>query len=284
MISKYTFQPGPVTEHPHSTTQSFRRKAARLSYRHYGQEGLEGILSIRPAVHTPALRMGQQLLCEQPLVLLGMSPGNAFFTRKRIEIAICGFAQLVGDVTVVVPDSISIHTYRALGYSEQDCVAKARRNGNDIKKRCLKAMEKASSQSPQARLHLLDWDRDIATLKDYEQAYLHVCDLYESNAAFRHEVLEKGRSVLCAKLNPLAVTEPAVQECIEYLLKEFAYLHICRQAHCRDLVMPYHQDFTLAQRFCDGTYGKALPGTGWLIFDISLVGEELTSIAPQHNN
>jgi hypothetical protein len=58
---------------------------------------------------------------------------------------------------------------------------------------------------------------------------------------------------------------------VDYLLKEFAYFQICREAFGRDLVIPYHQNFTLGHSFCDGGYTEALPGVCWLIYEIALL-------------
>jgi tRNA-dependent cyclodipeptide synthase len=244
-----------------------------FTYTHYGTDGLKGRLSILPLHHSAALQSGQEMLRRQPLVLLGMSPGNAFYTRKRIEVAICAMAELFGEVHMLVPDTISAHTYRALGYSGQESIAKAKKNGLNIKNRCLRAIELASIKSPSSKLRMLDWDEDIATLPGYQESYVGVCKLFETNAAFRQDVLDKGRSVLAAKLDNAFITEAAVQECIQYLLKEFAYLAICRNGEDRDIIIPYHQDFALGHSFCDGQYQEALQGIGWVVFKIELEGE-----------
>jgi hypothetical protein len=78
---------------------------------------------------------------------------------------------------------------------------------------------------------------------------------------------------LAAKLDSALITEAAVLECIQYLLKEFAYLNICRTGADKDIIIPYHQDFALGHGFCDGQYQEALKGIGWVVFDIELAGE-----------
>jgi tRNA-dependent cyclodipeptide synthase len=203
-----------------------------------------------------------------------MSPGNGFFTRKRIEIAVCGMAHLFGEVAVVVPDTIAVHTYRALGYSEQQSLAKARSNGQSVKNRCQRAIERARTECPSANLRIVDWERDVASLAGYPDAYTKVCALFETNGTFRRDVLEKGRAVLTAKLDSALVTDAAVRECVEYLLNEFAYYLLLRASFGRDVVLPYHQDFGLGHGFCDGAYDEPQPGVGWLIYDIDLFGDD----------
>jgi tRNA-dependent cyclodipeptide synthase len=111
-------------------------------------------------------------------------------------------------------------------------------------------------------------------LPGYASAYASVSALFESNERFRIDVLDKGYAVLGAKLGREAVTYDAAREGVEYLLKEFAYFTLFRSAFGRDVVVPYHQDFTLGQRFCDGGYDAPLPGIGWLIYDIDVPGDD----------
>jgi len=251
------------------------------SYHHYGPNGVEGVLQILPLSHSRALQTGLSLLAKRPLVLFGISLGNSFFTRKRIEIAICGMAQLFGEVNIVIPDSISTHTLRALGYEESEIYSKIKKESRATKSRCLRAMERAISDNPSANIQFLDWERDIASLPGYWDAYSRVCQLFNTNQRFQKDVLDKGQSVLKSKRPDQPIKAPEVRECIEYLLKEFAYLSLCRNASGRDLVIPYHQDFALGHAFCDGEYDKPLPGVGWLIFDITLTDE---NPAPTHQD
>lgn len=249
------------------------RSSESFVYTHRSSGIPEGQLRIVPANHCRALRAGLELMRKRPLVVLGMSPGNAFFTRKRIEIAVCGMARLFGEVAVIVPDTIAVHTYRALGYDEKQSKAKAREHGVNIKNRCLRAIERARIETPSAKLRMLDWEQDVASLPSYANSYAKVCELFETHEQFRKDVLAKGRSLLASKLSPEAVTDAATRECIEYLLKEFAYFNLLRTAFGREVVVPYHQDFKLGYNFCDGGYQAPLPGVGWLIYDIELQGE-----------
>jgi tRNA-dependent cyclodipeptide synthase len=243
-------------------------------YEHRGAHGLEGRLRILPRRHTRALRTGLDLLPARPLAVLGFSPGNAFFTRKRVEIAVCAMARLFGEVAVVIPDTIAVHTYRALGYNEKQSYVKARENGLNLKNRCLRAIERVRAESPTADVRILDWDRDVASLPGYSNAYARVSALFDANERFRNDVLDKGYSVLGAKLGRETVTYAAAREGVEYLLKELAYFTLFRSTFGRDVVVPYHQDFRLGQSFCDGGYQDPLPGIGWLIYDIDVPSDD----------
>jgi tRNA-dependent cyclodipeptide synthase len=241
-----------------------------LVYEHRQAGAVEGILRIVPTRASRALATGLDLLPHRPLVLLGFSPGNGYFTRKRVEIATCGFAALLGDVTLVVPDTINAHTYRAQGYSESESLAKARRHGRPLKSHSRAAIDRARKDGIDSEIRLVDWDRDVSPEPSFDEAYARVRALFEANAAFREDVLAKVGEVISGKTGNPNHSPEALREGAEYLLKEFAYMALSRDWFGRDIVVPYYQNFELGHRFFSGEYGEALPGMGWLLYEIEV--------------
>lgn len=229
-----------------------------------------GVLHLQAATETVALRNGLALLPQRPLVLLGFSPGNGYFTRQRIEVAIGALAHAFDEVVVVVPDTIVQHTYRALGLPEAEAIAKARISGKKLKNRCLRAIELARQHLPAARIRMLDWASEVDADPQQTQDIEQIRQLYAEYPCFRAEVRQKGHEVLASKRSDRPPTEAEVEEGVQYLLKEFAFMRRARAHFGRDLVIPYHQDFRLAQGINDGTYLPAQDGVGWLIYDIDL--------------
>lgn len=242
-----------------------------LRYVHAGPEGVEGQLRVLSTVHSPAFALGLELMNKPHVVLLGMSPGNGFFSRKRVDIAVCGFAQLSGNVAVVVPDTIAIHTYRALGYTEREGRDRARKHGQLLKSRCRRSIELSRTLSS-ASVRLLDWDVDVTAQHQYEAAWTEVMLLFETHKRFRADILLTAQSFIQSRTtDPL--TESALVECANYILKELAWLRICRNALGMDVLVPYHKYFAVAADFCDGLYSEPVPGVGWAVYDIDLFGE-----------
>jgi tRNA-dependent cyclodipeptide synthase len=206
------------------------------------------------------------------VVLLGMSVGNGFFSRKRIEIAICGFARLSGDLAVIVPDSIAIHTYLALGYTESEARASVKKRGLGLKSRCRRAIELSRAMSP-AKVRMLDWESDVSSQSLYQGAYAEVKRLFETHNRFRGDLLRTARSVVESKTTDSDITESALVECAHYLLKELAYFRICRDLFGMDVLIPYHSFIGVAADFCDGVYGEPVRGVGWAVYDIDLLGD-----------
>lgn len=241
-----------------------------------------GRLNIRDARHRPALCRGLELLERQPLALLGFSPGNGYFSRKRVEVAIAAMAALFDEVLVVVPDTIVEHTYRALGYAETQVAAKARSCSRNLQNRCRRALELARAQYPETRLRLLDWATEVEAFPGHAQEVEAMRSLWCRHPGFRAAVFDKGREVLAAKRTDRPPTDAEVEEGVQYLLKEFAFIRRARRQLGRDLVIPYHQDFPLGQALSDGQYLPAEAGIGWLIYDIELDDAELEAGGHEH--
>ena len=258
--------------HYHLYTEMQRKSAAppRLTYRHPEPDGQYASFNILPCAHSPMFRAGQELLKDRPAIMLGISPGNGFFTRQHIEIALCAFAHLLHDVTVVIPDVIAVHTFLAMGYTEKQSLEKARHNGRNLRNRCQHAFEKAQASFPDARLQWPDWERDISVLPGYEENYAQLTDLFECNASFRQEILRLGESVLASKSGDRIITEPAAREASQYLLKELAYLMMSRRVFGRDLVIAYHQDFYLLDLLLEYGFTEQLAGVGAIRYTIEL--------------
>jgi hypothetical protein len=85
-------------------------------------------------------------------------------------------------------------------------------------------------------------------------------------------VIKKGGEVLAARRSDRPPTEAEIEEGVQYLLKEFAFVRRARRQLGRDLIIPYYQDFPLAQGLCDGQFLPAEDGVGWLIYVVKLEG------------
>lgn len=255
-------------------------KPSPLVYEHLGPTGLEGRLRIDVA--DQAFRRSTELVRGPHTVLLGMSPGNGYFTKKRVEIAVAAFAQLSGNVAVIVPDAISIHTYRALGYSESDCRAHVKKHGQHLKNRAQRAIELSAVQTPGARVRQLDWNRDVASIPGFVDARARLERLVEHDPRFRHDVLGVARTVIEGKRQGAGATEAAVREAANYLLSEFAFIRVCRSLLGERVVVPYHKPFPLAADLAAGVYGESIPGVSWPTYEIEILGGDELAAGGSH--
>lgn len=256
--------------------------ASRPHYEHHGAAGLEGRLRISTDPMSPAYALGLDLLRRDHTVLFGMSPGNGYFSRRRIEIAIGAFALLSRRVAALVPDAIALHTYRALGYTELDARNHVRRSSLSLKRRASRAMELSRARVPDARLWSLDWNDDIAAIPGIESAYDRVERLFASHQVFRADALATARNVLAARGTD--VLAEAVTGAARYLLWELAFISVSRSMFGTDVIIPYHKPFTLGARYCEGFYGEPVPGVGWALYEIELAGEQRPLDEVRHGN
>jgi cyclo(L-tyrosyl-L-tyrosyl) synthase len=189
-----------------------------------------------------------------------------------VEVVIEGMAALFDEVLVVVPDTIVEHTYRALGYPEAQVVAKARGTSRNLQNRCQRAIELARERHPATRLRLLDWATEVEGHPGHDTDVEEMRSLFRMHPAFRAAVIKKGGEVLAARRSDRPPTEAEIEEGVQYLLKEFAFVRRARRQLGRDLIIPYYQDFPLAQGLCDGQFLPAEDGVGWLIYVVKLEG------------
>lgn len=247
-----------------------RRTVDRHTYNHVSVDGrVEGRLRVLRDVHSPAYQLGLDLLERPHTALLGFSPGNGYFSTKRVEIAISGFAQLSSDVTVVVPDTIAAHTHRACGSSEADTQRRVKEIARHLHRRCRKGVERAGQIAPNARRRILHWERDVWADARIARAHARVDGLFETNADFREETLALVHGVLAAKTSSL--TTEALREGANYVLKELAFMSVCSSILGTDVIIPYYRPWLLGARLCEGVYdGEPTPGVGWLVYEVDL--------------
>ena len=205
------------------------------------------------------------------MVLLGFSVGNGYFSSKRVEIAVAAFSQLSNDVTLIVPDAISIHTYRALGYTEAQCRVRVRRKGLHMTNRVRRAMILAEAKEERASLSLIGWATHVAHLPEMEFAIAKVERLMESSGRFRADVMDTAESVLQGRRDG-EFSDRAVREAANYLIAELAFVSISARHFGAHVIVPYYRPFQLGADLCAGHYGEPIENVSWPVYDIELAG------------
>src|SRR5215831_2992954 len=84
---------------------------------------------------------GEQVLQTKGIAIVGMSPGNSCFKQQIIDELIKFVAGRFPKVYVWIPDKPAEHTYKALGYTDQESKTKARQKGNNLKNHSRRTIE-----------------------------------------------------------------------------------------------------------------------------------------------
>jgi len=111
--------------------------------------------------------------------IIGMSPGNSYFSEENIKYLLDVLLSEYEEVTVMIADIPAIQTYVALGYPENRAKTdKAIRNSNNIKNRVRKVIEANDVFS--GRIKILDWAEEVEPNEGYQAKYLEVQNIYNN--------------------------------------------------------------------------------------------------------
>lgn len=249
-----------------------------LNYQHFSPAGFEGSLTIYKELTHPVTVEAAKCLEQPHLVLLGFSVGNGYFSRRRVEIAVAAFAHLSDDVVLLVPDAISVHTYRALDYGETGSRSRVKKHGVHMVNRVKRAMTLAEATNEEASLRLFCWETHIAHLPELAPALTRVETLMENSARFRSDVMATARSVLEGRREG-PFTEAAIREAANYLIAELAFISISAEYFGAHIVVPYYRPFHLGANFCAGLYGEPVRNVSWAVYNIELTTDDVTEEA-----
>lgn len=189
------------------------------------------------------------------VAFIGMSPGNSYFNNRIVYDLILFTAQRFSAVYIWVPDEPAMHTYKALGYSDDKACQKARKYGNALKNRSARAIEEVSLIYPNIPYATLDWHSQIESEQEYQKQLDYIDKLYLENREFYDDVRKETARVIQRISHPVA--ESALDEGVHYVLKEIA---VCAALptilRSNNVAVLYHRNFKVLEKFFSGAYGS----------------------------
>ncbi len=123
-----------------------------------------------PLAYTPNCR---QLLRAADHLLIGVSPGNGYFTIPTLARMFRWAHATFQRTDVIVPDRSLASNYRVRGYSEQAAHKKARKEVSCVRRRIRRAFERSEVPVADQHTHLLS---DLAQSEAYQRLHLRVRD------------------------------------------------------------------------------------------------------------
>jgi cyclo(L-tyrosyl-L-tyrosyl) synthase len=179
----------------------------------------------------------------------GISPYNSLFSVDYISKLICYAQENSKHFHLFLPDTVTIHTLQALGYSEAQANRKLKKQMNWLRNKIVKSLDSFALRTQD---YLLD-GRTLESIPTFQKELNHVYELYDTQQGFREECLKASHWVLQNKLEQ--VSEEALQHAVKYFLYEIplfaATNHI---VSTKSSVFCYHQK----TRFHDLLYNKQL--------------------------
>ncbi|MGC9538597.1 tRNA-dependent cyclodipeptide synthase [Streptomyces sp. UG1] len=187
---------------------------------------------------------------------VGISPFNSHFSAPRISRLARWALGAFSRVHFFVPDTAAAYTLQALGYAPERAAWKARRQGQYVRNKIVRALTDAGVAEPQA--HVLD-GQALSANSAYLELLGAVEDRYGRDAAFGEACLAASAWTLQRRLPAgQAATAEQSRTAVRYFLAELPlFLDTPRIVGAPASVFCYHQ----VPAFLDDLFRHRLPLT-----------------------
>jgi len=225
------------------------------------EESCKQILTLNLVDSTPVYLKGWKLVKERKLVTVGVSPGNGYFSKDRLEVILLGMASYFEEVLVIVPDLPALHTYLALGYDEHHAMEKVKKHKHEIERCYRRISEQMLLNFGKQNIKLLMWSSGFIQEECYQQAHSHVTEIYHSNSDFREVIFRNTERYLLARLEEqnlqqLGGMKKVVEKASHYLIDEIAFHEVMHTILGTEPIISYYRDLELATNYVNGNYGN----------------------------
>ena len=188
----------------------------------------------------------QVIRTEGDHAVIGVSPGNSYFSAQRIiDLARWGVENF-REVDLVYTDLYVAEMYEALGYRADDAKRKAVKNLRGVRAKVNGAVETVGPMGGRLRAHAVSEFRENSA---YRKIHGHIRTLLDTDPEFRETCGELVSSFLSSKvLDGKESTERQREVCLEYICAEAplfldspAILEVPSSLNC------YHQLLPMAE-------------------------------------
>jgi len=219
------------------------------------------ILTLNLVGTTPAHLKGWELVKKRDVMTVGVSSGNGYFNKDRLEIILMGMASYFREVVMLVPDLPALHTYRALGYDERHAMERMKKHKSSNKAIYKQVTERSIQHFGQKNIRFATWSENIIQEECYQQALSRAVEIYHNNFEFREDILRNTERYILARLEDRDVQQlggmrEIVEKAAHYLVEEMAFFEISHTMLKRDSLVSYYRDLELGIKYVNGHYGN----------------------------
>ncbi|WP_344578046.1 tRNA-dependent cyclodipeptide synthase [Streptomyces lunalinharesii] len=150
-------------------------------------------------------------------VLIGVSPGNGYFSEQRLTALLRWASEAFAEVDPIVPDVSLVHTYRALGHSEERAWSYAQRDTRRVCRRIARAWTASGVPEHRHRVRTLT---EFTGHPTYQALLGRVERAAERQSSVREVFLRASGKALASHLKGAAPTAGQLAEGMRYLIAE----------------------------------------------------------------
>jgi cyclo(L-tyrosyl-L-tyrosyl) synthase len=181
---------------------------------------------------------------EKELAFIGISLGNSYYTEDRLKLILSGFSEIFKNVAVLLADDLSIHNYRAIGYTEEKAKKKLKKEMKSTRNRILRTIKYVEEKSNKINIKFYQW-KDVENSLAYSKALKNVEDKYNKDGTFSLGVQKLTLNILGKYTSDTNKEDFVIDEGKHYILKELAF-GLCASEFFESSVLTcYYTDFPL---------------------------------------
>lgn len=152
--------------------------------------------------------------------LIGVSPFNSYFTEQNLMQLIDWSLSIFEKITIFIPDTLSIFTLMALGYTKEEAEYKTRRQDNYLKNKVIRALKNLGHDENMA-IELMINFTELSSNKNYQDIYNNCLIKFETCAEFKNGCLSTSSWILENSQKSAGVGEKELEIAVQYFLREF---------------------------------------------------------------
>jgi len=225
------------------------------------KDGHKRILTLNLVGTTPAHLKGWELVQKRGLMTVGISIGNGYFNKERLEVILMGMANYFAEVLIIIPDLPTLHSYLALGYDEHHAMERVKKHRQDISRCCRQISEQAESVFAKKNVNILTWSDHLFPKDYYRSAYDRAVAIYNSDDGFKESILRNTERYILARLEGQDVQQlggmrKIVEKAALYLVEEMAFHEMFHSIFGKDVIASYYKGLELIPDYISGFYGN----------------------------
>lgn len=217
--------------------------------------------------------IGQRVLENDGMALVGVSPQNSYFNDRNIETLLSVTPAYFKNVKVWFPYEICTITYKALGHDPKGVLKQLRRYANRPRNKCIRDVQHVQENSLRYErddgsaidIELINWNEQVSNQSVFIEHLKQVNALYSMNAEFRKDarhteyeffadkIFDPRYSNLVQGINHI---ETVIDNGVEYTLQQIAFLLSFSELFGETFAYLYHERWPILENLVEGKYGN----------------------------
>ncbi|WP_229861338.1 tRNA-dependent cyclodipeptide synthase [Streptomyces xanthochromogenes] len=168
----------------------------------------------------PFTRSCHHIWDEGDHVLIGVSPGNSYFSAGRITELVRWASARFSRIDIVYADLHVADLFSALGYERDHAARRASKELKAVRRRILRGIEDADPQGTPVDVHGLS---EFAGNPVYELLHRRVRHFLSTDPHFRAGCEHMAAHFLATKVGEPAVSAEQLSACLDYIVAELPF-------------------------------------------------------------